>query len=199
MTAEQAKTQTGRPMSEEVDGAIHRATLALLAEVGYEGLSIAQVARLAGTATTSVYRRFPGKQELVISILRDEMRGISREVPEHGSLRDDLLEHVSSIVALFTPERARIMAGLLLPMRSDPALAAVFRQEVTAIRANNWQRIFDRAIARGEVTKNHPAISFLEEIPPAVLFHRIVVLQLPVGPDFVSELVDYFLLAVPTS
>ncbi|HEY0475214.1 MAG TPA: helix-turn-helix domain-containing protein, partial [Kribbella sp.] len=94
MTAEQAKTQTGRPMSEEVDGAIHRATLELLAEVGYEGLSIAQVARLAGTATTSVYRRFPGKQELVISILRDEMRGISREVPEHGSLRDDLLEHV---------------------------------------------------------------------------------------------------------
>jgi AcrR family transcriptional regulator len=199
MMAEQAKVPTGRPMSEEVHGAIHRATLELLAEVGYEGLSIAQVARLAGTAATSVYRRFPGKQELVISTLRSEMRGISRDVPEHESLRQDLVEHVSSIVDLFTPERARILAGLLLPMRSDPALAEVFRQEVTAIRAGNWQRIFDRAIARGEVTPDHPAIAFLEEIPPSVIFHRLVVLQLPVGPEFVSELVDYFLLAVLTS
>src|SRR5258708_1374758 len=136
MTAEQ-RVQTGRPMSEEVHGAIHRATLELLAEVGYEGLSIAQVARLAGTATTSVYRRCPGKQELVISPLRNGMGGIPRALPDRGSLRAALVEHVTSIVDLLTPERARIMAGLLLPMRSDPALAEVFRQEVTAIRADN--------------------------------------------------------------
>jgi AcrR family transcriptional regulator len=185
-------------MSEEVDGAIHRATLDLLAEVGYEGLSIAQVARLANTATTSVYRRFPGKQELVISTLRNEMRGIPRDLPDRGSLRADLVEHVSSIVELLTPQRARIMAGLLLPMRSEPALAEVFRQEVTAIRSDNWQRIFDRAVARGEVAQDHPGIFFLTEIPPAVIFHRAAVLQLPITAKFVSALVDSFLLATLT-
>jgi AcrR family transcriptional regulator len=186
-------------MSEEVHGAIHRATLEVLAEVGYEGLSIAQVARLAGTATTSVYRRFPGKRELVISTLRNEMRGIPRDLPDRGSLRADLVEHVTSIVELLTPERARIMAGMLLPMRSEPALAEAFRQEVTAIRADNWQRIFDRAAARGEVTANPRRIAFLAEIPPSVIFHRVAVLQLPIDDDFVTDLVDSFLLATLTS
>lgn len=199
MAGEQTRVPTGRPMSEEVHGAIHRATLELLAEVGYEGLSIAQVARLAGTATTSVYRRFPGKKELVISTLRNEMRGIPRDLPDRGSLRADLVEHVTSIVELLTPERARIMAGLLLPMRSDPALAEVFRQEVTAIRADNWQRIFDRAAARGEVTANPRRIAFLAEIPPSLIFHRVAVLQLPIDAAFVADLVDSFLLATLTN
>ena len=185
-------------MSEEVHGAIHRATLELLAELGYEGLTIAQVARLAGTATTSVYRRFPGKRELVIETLRTEMRSISRDTPEHGSLREDLVEYVASIVTLLTPERARIMAGLLLPMRGDPALAKVFREEIMAIRSDNWQQIFERAVARGEVVERHPGIAFLEEIPPSVIFHRLVVLQLPIEADFVSDLVDSFLLVVLT-
>ncbi|HET6294083.1 MAG TPA: TetR/AcrR family transcriptional regulator [Kribbella sp.] len=199
MVTEQGKVQTGRPMSEEVHGAIHRATLELLAEIGYEGLSIAQVARLAGTATTSIYRRFPGKRELVIETLRTEMRSISRDIPVHGSLREELLEYVASIVTLLTPERARIMAGLLLPMRGDPALAKVFREEIMAIRTGSWQQIFDRAVARGEVVENHPGIAFLEEIPPSVIFHRLVVLQLPIEADFISDLVDSFLLVVLTS
>ncbi|WP_164835778.1 TetR/AcrR family transcriptional regulator [Actinacidiphila soli] len=142
-----------------MDGAIHRATLLLLAEAGYEGLSIAQVARLAGTATTSVYRRFPGKQELVVATLRNELRARPGNPPDRGSLRADLIEYVSGIVSTLTPQSARIMAGLLLPMRSNAALAAVVRQEVEAMRSSNWQIILDRAVACGEITQDHPGIS----------------------------------------
>jgi AcrR family transcriptional regulator len=113
------------------------------------GLSIAQVARLAGTATTSVYRRFPGKQELVVATLRNELRAGPGNPPDRGSLRADLIEHVSGIVATLTPQSARIMAGLLLPMRSNAALAAGVRQ-VKAMQSSNWQIILDRAVARGD-------------------------------------------------
>lgn len=191
---------TGRPKSEEVDGAIHRATLLLLAEAGYEGLSIAQVARLAGTATTSVYRRFPGKQELVIATLRNELRARPGNPPDDcGFLRADLIEYVSGIAATLTPQSARIMAGLLLPMRSNEALAAVVRQEFTAMRSSNWQIIVDRAVARGEITQDHPGSSVLAEVPAAVIFRRGVVLQLPVTAEFVSDLVESVLLPALTN
>jgi hypothetical protein len=49
--------------------------LRLLAEAGYEGVSIAQVARLAGTARTGLYRRFPGKQDFQHPLSQDCGRG----------------------------------------------------------------------------------------------------------------------------
>lgn len=59
----------GRPRSSEVDRSILDATLALLAEVGVERLSIEMVAQRAGVAKTSIYRRFSNKQTLILEAL----------------------------------------------------------------------------------------------------------------------------------
>ena len=55
----------GRPRSPEADQAIVDAALVVFAEAGYEGLTIEAVAARAGVGKATVYRRYPGKAELV--------------------------------------------------------------------------------------------------------------------------------------
>lgn len=58
-------TSSGRPRSIHADQAILQATLDLLAEVGYQSMSIEAIASRAGVGKTTIYRRYTSKEELV--------------------------------------------------------------------------------------------------------------------------------------
>lgn len=58
-------TSAGRPRDPRVDDALRRAVENLLVEQGYADLTVQGVARAAGVSPATVYRRFPGKRELV--------------------------------------------------------------------------------------------------------------------------------------
>ena len=60
----------GRPRDPEADRAIHQATIELLGEEGYEGLSIEAVAARAGVGKTTLYRRWPSKEPLVVDAIK---------------------------------------------------------------------------------------------------------------------------------
>ena len=55
----------GRPRSSEANAAIIEATIALLAEVGYQALSLERVAVLAQVGKKTIYRRWSSKEPLV--------------------------------------------------------------------------------------------------------------------------------------
>ena len=57
---------TGRPRDPELDHRIVAATLQLLADGGYDALTIEAVASSAGVGKATVYRRWSGKEELVV-------------------------------------------------------------------------------------------------------------------------------------
>ena len=59
----------GRPRDPRIDQALLQAALDELAQHGYEGLSLARVAELAGTSRQALYRRYPGKPELVAAAI----------------------------------------------------------------------------------------------------------------------------------
>ena len=60
----------GRPNDETLSPLILRAAIEELAVAGFEALSLEQVARRAGTAKTSLYRRWPSKDDLIVDALR---------------------------------------------------------------------------------------------------------------------------------
>jgi AcrR family transcriptional regulator len=62
----------GRPRRAEADLEILDAALAMLRAGGYRALSLDEVARRAGTAKTSIYRRWPSKAALAAEIVRRE-------------------------------------------------------------------------------------------------------------------------------
>ena len=67
------KTNRGRPRRAEADEEILEAALPLLREGGYRALSLDEVARRAGTAKSSIYRRWPSKAALAAEIIRREV------------------------------------------------------------------------------------------------------------------------------
>jgi AcrR family transcriptional regulator len=65
MSNEPIKKSAGRPRSHQSHQAILQATLDLLAEMGYDRLSIDAIAAHAGVGKTTIYRRYRSKEELV--------------------------------------------------------------------------------------------------------------------------------------
>ena len=85
-----SKSRRGRPRSDESHQAILKATatLSLLAEVGFDAMSIEAIASQAGVGKTTIYRRYAGKDELVaaaIESIREEV-----VIADTGSLWGDL-------------------------------------------------------------------------------------------------------------
>ena len=59
----------GRPRDPQIDAAVLRATVAALGESGYARLTLNDVARRAGTTKPAIYRRWEGRQRLVLAAL----------------------------------------------------------------------------------------------------------------------------------
>src|SRR6185369_9905988 len=59
----------GRPRSTSADGAILDSALALLGEVGVNGLTMSAVVERSGVARATVYRRYPTRDALAAAVL----------------------------------------------------------------------------------------------------------------------------------
>ena len=89
----------GRPRSAEVHSAILTATLGLLAEEGFDGMSIEEVANRAGVGKTAIYRRWSSKEALVI----DALKALDPEVlvVDTGNVREDAVAFLSEAVGAY--------------------------------------------------------------------------------------------------
>ena len=79
----------GRPRDASIDAAILEATTDELIERGYIALSIEAIAARAGVAKTTVYRRWPNTEELVLAAMRMFERD-DQSPPPDGSAREQL-------------------------------------------------------------------------------------------------------------
>lgn len=164
----------GRPKSEELNRSILEATIEILAEVGYDALSFAEVARRAGTTPPAIYRRFSGKTDLVVAALRHELSNIEFGVPDLGSLRDELAAWVEMIGRAFTPARTRIIAALYLASLDDPAPVSDLSAQILLAGRASWRSILRRARERGESAVADDAHELTEFVSPALVLHSAV-------------------------
>src|ERR671937_591346 len=77
--------------------AILQATLELLAESGYDQLTIDAVAARARCSKATIYRRWPDKAALVVTAVRRHAGQPAAAAPETGSLRSDLLAALAAM------------------------------------------------------------------------------------------------------
>src|SRR3954471_24540101 len=126
----------GRPRRAEADAEILAAALAMLRAGGYRELSLDEVARRAGTAKSSIYRRWPSKAALAAEILRREVPARDAIVGDEEAARafDALLNGamggvVASLIgeAQESAETRAIVVDLLAPYRraGDDALGTI--------------------------------------------------------------------------
>lgn len=140
----------GRPRSAVADASIVRATLELLLEDGYRGLTMEQVRARAGVGKATLYRRYGSKQELVAEAIRHLNQPI--DGPDTGSVREDILGVARSVMA--GAERvqfASFVPRLLAEAAGDPEMHAIFYENLVAPRRALMGEVLRRGVARGEL------------------------------------------------
>lgn len=126
------------------EDAILRVTLELLAESGYDHLTIDAVAARARCSKATIYRRWPGKAALVMTAVRRHAGQSGAAVPDTGSLRSDLLAALEAMRSSLSGQDAALILGLLIAMHRDPDLAGVVREQVLDAK----RKVFGAVIAR---------------------------------------------------
>jgi AcrR family transcriptional regulator len=168
-----------------------QATAELLTEVGYDQVSIDEVATRAGVHKTTVYRRWPTKPELIADTARvhsDE----NVPIPDTGTLQGDLRALARAVVANIGSEggarRSRSIAAAAI---ASDELAAGMRT-FWAERLTASGTIVDRAIERGELPPDtDPNLVIETLIGP--LWIRLLLTGEPITNDLadrVAELVS---------
>lgn len=164
----------GRPRDETRHQAILDAAIELVAEVGYDRMSMDAIASRARASKATIYRRWPGKAELVVEAVgRCVAHDAADSIPDQGSLRADLHTLLQRIRAGLEGTDGDLMFGLALAARSDPDLGRVLREQLFEEKAQVAASIIDRAVARGEIAAAPDlASTLLDEVAPAVLILR---------------------------
>lgn len=127
---------------------ILKATLELLEEVGYQGLTMPAVASRARCSTATIYRQWQGKSGLVIAALRAHRSG-PPPGPDTGSLRGDLVAMIGGLPN-FAESEVALMAAVAHASLSDENLADAMRVELSGAANTPLDHAIDRAVARGE-------------------------------------------------
>jgi AcrR family transcriptional regulator len=187
-----AEPHRGRPRDPSCDRAILAATVELLAELGYDRMSVDAVAARAGVSKPTIYRRWPeGKGQLVsaaVSQCREDVPLI-----DTGSLRSDLVALLDHMISGMR-ENAHLAAGLAQRLRESPQLARLFREEIMAAKRQSFMAILQRAVERGELAGLPREYALLGDLGPSLIHTRALITGEPLDRRFVNRLVDLVLI-----
>ncbi len=146
----------GRPRSERADQAIIDAALQLFAESGPEGLCIEQVAVRAGVGKATIYRRWPGKEDLLLDAL-GALGALHAPLPapQGKSVRSDLIALLEAMCRdSADPRRARELALLQGEGRRYPRLMSRCAETVVEPRREVLRSVLRRGVATGELRED---------------------------------------------
>ncbi len=130
-----------------------KASLELLAEVGFEAMSIEAIATRAGVGKSTIYRRYSNKDELIadaIESLREEVL-----IPDTGTLWSDmdaLIENAAQIT--LTPMGRQAVAMIVSSASSNPEFAQIYWDKYLQPRRQAFEIVIERAKERSEIPAN---------------------------------------------
>src|SRR4051812_38008942 len=136
-------------MAPTIDQAIETATLALLGERGFAGMTMEAIAAAAGVGKPAIYRRYADKAALVAAVVAGRLPVL--EAPDLGDTRAELWQAVEHG---FPDDGAAYMAligGLMAEHRRHPELIAAFRRNVLLPRREVGLELVARGQARGDI------------------------------------------------
>lgn len=156
-------TEIGRPRNLQIDDAVLRSTVELIAETPYAELTVGAIAVRAGTSKPAIYRRWPSKAALVHEAVFP--LHASTELPSTGALFSDIQEMVRRTLSVFsTPAARAALPGLVGEMAADPALHTALLARFGDILVRGLGAYLEAAVARGEVRAAVTATDLAESI-----------------------------------
>jgi AcrR family transcriptional regulator len=177
------RRRPGARKDPEADRLILETTHRLLREQGYERLTMDAVAREAGVARTTVYRRYRDKADLVsaaIETLRAPVKRSSR-----GDVRRDLIAHLDAIRRNYGVSLA---GALLMEEPHNPQLLELFRQRMVIPQRRIVAETIREGIERGQI-RGDIDIDRVLDLLLGAFFAAVFESGRP-GPQWPQEVVD---------
>jgi AcrR family transcriptional regulator len=173
---------------EAFTNAVLDAALTQLAEVGYERLSIPQVAAMADVNKTSIYRRWPSKADLVRDTLAIALSHAD-DAPNTGALRTDLIALARGLVT-FTQSRAgTALIRIMLAEGGNAEVRALANTAYGEAGKHGPWIVIQRAVERRELNNQLDPSLVLFTIAGAIM-HRVFVENRDATDDYLNQLVD---------
>ncbi len=187
-----APRATGRPRSAAADAAILAATREALVELGWSKLTLSDVAVRAGVAKTTLYRRWSGKNELVVDAVAELFDEL--EMPDRGTLGADIEGVVLQFAAILArPEAKSGLMAVVAESTRDEAL----RERIRASIVDRQKRLVlegrSRAQARGELppetdpSEASRTVDLIFDVVAGAVVHRCLVSAEPADEEWVRS------------
>ncbi len=173
----------------EREAELYSAVLDLLREVGYDALTMDAVAARTRSSKATLYRQWGGKPELVVKAMRHNKPGMIGDV-DTGSIRGDL----HTLLALeddCTMERnSDLMRALAMASHNNPDLMRAFKELLVEPEMAEFQRVVQRAVDRGEIRADCPAVGYVVHMLVGAFATRTLVDDLPPTQEFLRSYTD---------
>jgi AcrR family transcriptional regulator len=152
-----------------------------LADLGYDQLTMDEIAARARAGKGALYRRWPSKAALVVAAIaawRDEF-GPS-EFPDTGSLAGDIEAAVALVPDLDdrVVRGMTVIAGVATAASRDAELRAAVEADVFSVPRRMFEDLLRRAVARGEVAPDRD-LDLLPDVVMGLNLMRVIKGQLP--------------------
>jgi AcrR family transcriptional regulator len=183
-----------QPRGEKFVRLVLEVTLRRLADVGFERLSVPDIADLAAVNKTSIYRRWPSKVELVRDALADAMTH-ANDPPDTGTLRGDLIELAKIVASFMQSPVGKSIIQIMLSEGADPELRAMARSAYGQSNSSGPWIVIKRAIERGELKAGIDPSRPLFTIAGAIM-HRVLVEQDKVTDTVLEQMIDVVLYGI---
>lgn len=142
-TSSTARTTFERP-------AVLEAAADTLAEKGFDGLDLGEIARIAGVGKTTLYRRWGTPGALAADLLQD-MAERSLPRSRNGDIDQDLRDNAHLVLKTLTdPRQGRLFKALIAASLCNDQAAQALRR-FYAVRIDEWAGCVTDAIERGEL------------------------------------------------
>ncbi len=175
----------GRPRDPHIEDRVYDAVMHVFWETGWSAFTLDAVARRAGVGREALYRRWPSKDVLLLQAL--QARGPLASPIDTGSLRDDLVELATQMLAGFRGYAGLVALRAALDARVYPDLLAQLSTSIQAQRIAHTRDIYARGKMRGELPEEADTNVLLEMLTGAVMSHVLYSYR---GNDEVDPAVD---------
>jgi AcrR family transcriptional regulator len=177
-----------RRRGDMLEHAIYDAVISQLRSEGYAGLTMEGIAACAHTGKAALYRRWPSKEDLVVDAMRYALPPLTG-LPDHGNLRDDLLDLLRQMTVMVNCEAARGLQCLVAEINRDPRFKQVVHERVLAPRKRVFLAALERAAERGQL-RPELANQLVADVGPALVMQRFLAEGGPIPDDFLVSVID---------
>ncbi|MGH9010304.1 MAG: TetR/AcrR family transcriptional regulator [Acidimicrobiia bacterium] len=178
-------------MSEKRTEHILGTVLDVLHDVGYDQLRMQDVAERACVGLSTIYRRWPTKQDLVRASLCCDRAAQKYAVT--GDPRADVRAFLTRLAEDLSGDGAQTMLGFLASLRSDPEIADVYRETAVARMHAHL-----KSLLAAELGDDFPDLDLRASAGPAILIYTAAISGQPIDAETMATSLTELMFTPPS-